>query len=126
MGIVARRRVRETGDRGGLRDAELRRGGAEVERARRADTYRPFAEPNAIQVLFHDLLLAQMGLESQGPEGLCELSAPAPLRGLQQAGELHGDGGRARDCLACAEVGLECAAHGEHVYAGVLPEAFVL
>src|SRR5689334_7831883 len=55
--VVARRSVRESGEGGGLSDAELGRRRAEVERARRRDTDGSLPQLYAVQVLLHDLLL---------------------------------------------------------------------
>jgi hypothetical protein len=93
--VVARWGVREARKRGGLGDADLRRRRAEVERTRCADADGPLPELYAVQVLLHDLLLAQARLETQRPYRLGDLAGPAPLGRMEQAGELHRDGRRA-------------------------------
>jgi len=93
--VVARWGVREARKRGGLGDADLRRRRAEVERTRCADADGPLPELYAVQVLLHDLLLAQVRLEPQGPRRLRELACPRPLSRAQETRELHRDRGRA-------------------------------
>src|SRR5690349_8379588 len=116
----------ESRKRCGLRDAQLRRRCAEIERARSGDADRALTQLHSVQVLLDDLLFAQVTLETQCPHRLRYLARPAPLGGMEQARELHRDRGSAGDGLTCANVRAQCAADRERVESSVIPEAFVL
>src|SRR5688572_21618460 len=58
--VVARWRVRDSGERCRLSDTELAGRGGEVERARRTDPDGRLPQMHAVQVLLHDLLLGQV------------------------------------------------------------------
>ena len=78
--VVARRRVREPASMAACAMLSST-GRTEGERARRTNTTVPWPSSTRFRYCSMICCLLRCALESQRPEGLCELTAPAPLRG---------------------------------------------
>jgi hypothetical protein len=125
-GIVEGRAARHAREGRGLRQGELARGLVEVEPARGLDAAQAGAEGHAVQVLLEDLVLREGGLDAEGEDHLAELAARGAGTRDHRAGELLGQGRRARDEAAVPD-GLDGGArHGQRVDAGMDAEAKVL
>ncbi len=125
-GVVARRRPRQHRQQRGLARGQLRGRPAEEPPRGGLDAVGPGAVVDAVEVLLQQGLLAQRPLELQRCQHLAQLArAVAPVR-LQGAGELHGDGRRARAHAPVAHGQPGRPQHRPPVHPAVLEEAMVL
>jgi hypothetical protein len=100
---------------------------AEVEARRGFHAERAVAVVGAVQILLQDLRLAERALEPRGVQRLGQLAehrARVEL-GLDQADELHADGGSAIGDAQRAGIEPERSQHAERIDPGVLVEAMI-
>lgn len=103
-GIVAAGAARQRGQERRFGQAELRGGLAEVAARGGLGAEGPRAVGRAVEVVAQDGALVEQALELVGQRGLSQLRQQAPALGLEDAHELHREGGGAADDLAVTDV----------------------
>jgi hypothetical protein len=79
----------------------------------------------AIQVLLEDLALAHGAFKAPGREHFPDLAWQGLAVRLDQADQLHGDGGRTRNHAPVAKREQSCATDAEQIHAAVIEEPAV-
>ncbi len=126
-GAVARRRLQQAGQQGGLADGEL--GGRLVEIALGGglDAIGAGAEIDPVQIQRQDLLLGELGLQPHGQDQLLHLALDGLVRRQEEvARQLLGDGRGALHVAAGLQVHHHHAHHADGVEAEVVEEPAVL
>jgi len=126
--VVGRRRLRQAGEQGGLRERQLRSVPREVGLRSRLDPVRVVAVVDLVHVGGQDPLLRPGARQLDGEARLFELALDRPLlrHGVEVADELLRDRRAALDDLARADVLVESAGDADGVHTAVRVEPAVL
>jgi len=104
IGIVAARRLRQSGQKGRFRQRELTGGLLKIEPACRRHAKELIAEGGAVEIVLEDLLLAQPELQAQGEQGFGRLDVPSPRQMIDLPCQLLGQGRTAGEHLAATQI----------------------
>ncbi len=127
VGAAALGQLRQGDEQRRLRDRQPARLLAEIGERGGAHAFEVAAIGGERQVALEDVALRQPALDLQRPEGLAKFGAErAAGARLDEAGELHGEGGAARDDAAMGDELPGGAQRGQRVDAGVGLKALVL
>ena len=124
--VVGRRRLGQPGEHGGLRNAHILQGQAEIGFRGSGKAIRAIAQENLIHVDFKNLIFCQGMLEFEGQQNFVDLAGVAFFRRqVNIAGDLHRDGGGAL-AFCPAQVGQRRPCHTQVIDPAMREKAGVL
>ncbi len=123
--VVRGRGLRQAGQHGGFRDADVPQRATVIDLGGGREPIRPLPEEDLVDVQLEDFVLGEVGLDFPREQDLAQLSGDRLLPGQEEvAGDLHRD--RARALLgAGGQIGQRRAGNGQVVDAAMLIETFI-